>query len=99
MNKLRHFWYAAKYIMEFIQKMYKQYSESIFVITGDHADRFNIDPNPSLYERYDIPFVYGKVIHRTILQFNTVGGQLNYAYIKIQGVYLWRLQRCKTENI
>lgn len=78
MSKLGHFWYADKSITEFVQRMYKQYPESIFIITGDHADRFNIETNPSMYERYVIPCVfYGNGIQRQILPPNAAGGQLN----------------------
>jgi len=78
MTKLGHFWYSDKVITEFVQTMYKQYPESIFVITGDHANRFNLEPNPSAAERYTIPYVlYGQGIYPQLLPPNAAGGQLN----------------------
>jgi len=77
-SKLGHFWYADKYITQFVQTMYQKYPDSIFIITGDHADRFNIEPSPSLAEQYTIPFVlYGQGIYPGLLPPNVAGGQLN----------------------
>jgi len=77
-NKLGHFWYADKSMSDFVQTMYSQYPESIFVLTGDHADRFNIEPNPSLAERYTIPcIIYGKGIYPQLFSPSVAGGQLN----------------------
>jgi phosphoglycerol transferase MdoB-like AlkP superfamily enzyme len=78
MSKLGHFWYADRSITQFVQTMYKQYPDSIFIITGDHADRFNIEPNPSLSERYTIPLViYGQGIDSHLLPPTAAGGQLS----------------------
>jgi len=46
--------------------------------TGDHADRFNIEPNPSLAIRYTIPCViYGRGIYPQLFSPYAAGGQLN----------------------
>jgi len=78
LSKLGHFWYADQCITEFIKNMYQKYPDSIFIVTGDHADRFNIEPNPSLAERYTIPFVlYGQGVYPGLLPSDVAGGQLN----------------------
>ncbi len=77
-KKLGHFWYADKVLSEFINNTRKKYPDSLFMITGDHADRFNIDPNPSIYERYGIPFiVYGQDITKQTLSEKAAGSHIN----------------------
>jgi phosphoglycerol transferase MdoB-like AlkP superfamily enzyme len=77
-KKLGHFWYADKVMSEFIAKMRQEYPDSLFIIVGDHADRLNIQLNPSLYERYAIPFiVYGKGIHKNVFPEQVAGSHIN----------------------
>jgi phosphoglycerol transferase MdoB-like AlkP superfamily enzyme len=62
-NKLRHFEYSDKYIAEFIKTMYQKYPDSIFILTGDHAQRWYVNPNPNIYETVAVPFIlFGKGI-------------------------------------
>lgn len=77
-KKLGHFWYADKEMAAFISDMRRQYSDSLFIVVGDHADRLNIELNPGLYERYAIPFiVYGKGIHKDLFPEQTAGSHIN----------------------
>ncbi len=77
-KKLGHFWYADKVMAEFIAKMRQEYPDSLFIIVGDHADRLNIQLNPSLSERYTIPFiVYGKGIHKNVFPEQVAGSHIN----------------------
>jgi len=77
-KKLGHFWYADKILSEFIKNTRQEYPDSLFIIVGDHADRVNIDSNPSLYERYGIPFiVYGQGITKQTLPENVAGSHIN----------------------
>ncbi len=77
-KKLGHFWYADKMLARFVKEAREQYPDSLFVIVGDHADRVNIDTNPSLYERYGIPFVvYGKGITKESLPEQAAGSHIN----------------------
>lgn len=78
-KRLGHFWYMDKLIGRFTENMYNKYPrDSLFIITGDHADRTNIDSSPTLFERYTIPFViYGDGIHKGIFKQNTAGGHVN----------------------
>ena len=79
-KKLGHFWYADKVMAEFIEEMKQKYPDSLFLIVGDHADRLNIQLNPSLYERYAIPFiVYGKGITKDIFPKEVSGSHINVA--------------------
>lgn len=76
--KLGHFWYADKMLAEFVHTMRGQYPDSLFVITGDHADRFNIEASPGLYKRYAVPFVvYGKGVTKELFPSNAAGSHIN----------------------
>lgn len=57
LTQLGHFWYADRQLAAFVQAAKKKYPESLFLIVGDHADRLNLDKNPSLYERYAVPLI------------------------------------------
>ncbi|MEG6585289.1 LTA synthase family protein [Dendrosporobacter sp. 1207_IL3150] len=79
-KQLGHFWYADKVMSEFVQRVRTKYPDSLFLIVGDHADRLNIDTNPSMYERYGIPFVvYGNGINKNIFPEKTAGSHINIA--------------------
>ena len=56
----------------------EKYPDSLIVIVGDHADRYNIDKTPSMYERYGIPFIVtGKGVHKGILLPDAAGSQID----------------------
>ncbi|MBR4355459.1 MAG: LTA synthase family protein [Elusimicrobiaceae bacterium] len=56
-SRMWHFAYADKYLTEFIEAMLAKYPDSLFVITGDHADRWTIASTPSDYERIAVPLI------------------------------------------
>lgn len=77
-KKLGHFWYADKVMAEFIANTRKKYPDSLFIVVGDHADRLNLDNNPSLYERYGVPFiVYGQGITKESVPETAAGSHIN----------------------
>ncbi|HWR44298.1 LTA synthase family protein [Sporomusa sp.] len=77
-TKLGHFWYADKYLSKFIEDMRQKYPQSLFVVTGDHADRVNITPTPSMFERYAIPFIlYGPGIHKNLFAAHVAGSHID----------------------
>jgi len=77
-NQLGHFWYADKMMADFIQKTKQKYPDSLFIIVGDHADRYNIEKTPSMYERYGIPFIVtGQGVTKGILPKDTAGSQID----------------------
>lgn len=78
LTKLGHFWYADKMLARFADDMRRSYPDSLFVITGDHADRFNIENSPGLYQRYAVPFViYGRGVSKTIFPNNAAGSHID----------------------
>lgn len=56
-SRMWHFAYADKYLAEFVETMLAKYPNSLFVISGDHADRWTLTATPSDYERIAVPLV------------------------------------------
>ena len=77
-KELGHFWYADKAAGEFIAKVKEKYPDSLFIFIGDHADRYNIDKVPSMYERYTVPFIItGKGIDKSMLPQDSAGSHID----------------------
>ena len=79
LNKLGHYWYTDKVIGNFVEDIETTYpKENLFVITGDHADRTNIEAKPTLFNRYTVPcIIYGDGITKNILSDEVAGGHIN----------------------
>ena len=78
LKELGHYWYADRELARFIRAAKAKYPDSLFVIVGDHADRYNIDKTPTTYERYGIPFVItGQGIHKGTLLADSAGSQID----------------------
>ncbi|MDD6153762.1 MAG: LTA synthase family protein [Elusimicrobia bacterium] len=78
LERLRHFEYADKYLTDFVQQMYRKYPDSLFIITGDHAERWTLKSSPSYYERYAVPLlIVGKGIRKNMLPSRTTGAHLD----------------------
>ncbi len=77
-KELGHFWYADKAAGEFIAKVKAKYPDSLFVFVGDHADRYNIDKVPSMYERYTVPLIItGRGIDKNMLPQDCAGSHID----------------------
>lgn len=77
-KELGHFWYADKMASDFINKVKAKYPDSLFIFVGDHADRYNIDKVPTMYERYSVPLIItGKGIQRDLLPEDMAGSQID----------------------
>lgn len=77
-KELGHFWYADKMAAEFIEKIQKKYPDSLIIFVGDHADRYNIDKTPSMYERYTVSLIItGKGITKDLLPKDNAGSQID----------------------
>lgn len=79
LNRLGHYWYTDKVIGTLVHSVESAHSgENLFMITGDHADRTNIEAQPELFERYTIPFiVYGAGITKDMIPADAAGGHIN----------------------
>lgn len=77
-TRMQNFEYMDKCICDFIESILEKYPDSMFVITGDHAQRWNIDNNPSLYERLMVPLIIiGKGINKAKITADAVGGHID----------------------
>ena len=77
-NELGHYWYADRELAGFVKNLKKKYPEGLVLIVGDHADRYNIDKQPSMYERYVVPFVVtGAGVHKGTLLPDSAGSQID----------------------
>ena len=77
-NELGHYWYADKELAGFVAQLKQKYPDCLVLIVGDHADRYNIDKKPSMYERYVVPFVVtGAGVHKGTLLPDSAGSQID----------------------
>lgn len=78
LKELGHYWYADRELARFIHAVKEKYPDSLFVVVGDHGDRYNIDKVPTTYERYGVPFIVtGQGIHKGILLPDSAGSQID----------------------
>ena len=77
-KKLAHHFYADRELKKFIDDMKSKVPESLFVIVGDHADRCNIDKQPSDYERFGVPLIItGNGVKHSMLGTNSAGSHID----------------------
>lgn len=77
-NELGHYWYADRELAGFVKNLKERYPDCLVLIVGDHADRYNIDKQPSMYERYVVPFVVtGAGVHKGTLLPDSAGSQID----------------------
>lgn len=78
LKELGHYWYADRELAKFVKEVKEKCPDSLIVIVGDHADRYNIDKTPTTYERYGIPFIVtGRGIHKGTLLQDSAGSQID----------------------
>lgn len=78
--RMWHFAYADKYLAEFIEHMLNQEPNSLFIIVGDHADRWTLTTSPSDYERYAVPLiVIGPQLKQEQLDLSAPGAHMDLA--------------------
>lgn len=79
-NELGHIWYADKTTGEFIKEAEKIAPKSVFVITGDHSERFTFAKEQDARTRAAIPCIfYGYQITPELLQDAKVGCHMQLA--------------------
>lgn len=77
-NELGHYWYADRELAGFVKNLKEKYPDCLVLIVGDHADRYNIDKQPSMYERYVVPFIVtGAGVHKGTLLPDSAGSQID----------------------
>ena len=77
-KSLGHYWYADKYMAQFIKDVQARYPDALIMVVGDHADRMNLEATPRLYERYAVPLIVtGKGITKDMFPPDTAGSHVN----------------------
>ena len=80
LRQLGHFWYADREMAKFIKTIKEKYPDSLVLVVGDHAERYNIDRTPNIYERYGVPFIItGKGVTPQLLSPKAAGSQIDIA--------------------
>ncbi len=103
-TKIGHYKYAERELCKFVAEMQSREPESLFIILGDHADRFNIETNPELRERYCVPLIiFGCGVEKNFLPENCAGSQIDILptlieFIAPRGFEYFSVGRSLTEN-
>ena len=68
LQKMQNFEYADHYLADFVERVLAKFPDSLFVITGDHADRWTLNTTPTLQERMAVPLlIIGKGLNQKML--------------------------------
>lgn len=78
LRELGHYWYADREMAKLVADLKERYPGCLIMIVGDHADRYNIDKTPSMYERYAVPFIVtGRGVRKGTLLPDSAGSQID----------------------
>lgn len=77
-KQLGHYWYESREMASFIKALKRKYPGCLIVAIGDHADRYNIEKNPAMYERYAVPcIITGAGVMKGMLPEDAAGSQID----------------------
>lgn len=83
--KLRHFEYSDKYISAFIKDMSAKYPNSLFIFTGDHAQRWTVNPTPGVFEKTAVPLIiYGAGVKKDIFEEGAAASHKDIAALTLE---------------
>lgn len=83
--KLRHFEYSDKYISAFIKDMSAKYPNSLFIFTGDHAQRWTVNPTPGVFEKTAVPLIiYGSGVKKDIFEEGAAASHKDIAALTLE---------------
>lgn len=69
LNELGHIWYADHVMGEFVEATQKEFPDTLYIMTGDHAERFSFAKEVDLQSLSSIPcLIYGKGIRKEWLR-------------------------------
>lgn len=79
-DQLGHIWYADHVMGLFIDEVKQMEPSALFVVTGDHAERFNFAADVSLMELSGIPcYFYGDGLTKEVISPDVAGSHLQIA--------------------
>ena len=77
MDQLGHIWYADHAIGKFLTDVKSSHPDTLFVLTGDHAERFNFAKEVSLRELSAVPcFFYGTGVKQGLIPKSAAGSHI-----------------------
>ena len=80
LNELGHIWYSDKTMGDFVAQAEKQLPDSLFIITGDHSERFSFAIEQDVRTLSSIPCIfYGQGVQKDWFKENTVGCHMQLA--------------------
>lgn len=80
LDQLGHIWYADQVMGKFIRETQQDDPSTLFVVTGDHAERFNFSADVSLWALSGIPcYFYGDGVPTDLFSAQTAGSHLQIA--------------------
>lgn len=80
MTHLGYIWYTDKYIGKFVQDAKSINADTLFMITGDHSERFDFSGKASIEDRSSLPFLfYHNNIKKQDFSSSLCGSQLQIA--------------------
>lgn len=80
LTELGHIWYGDKTMGDFVKAVEKKHSDSLFIITGDHSERFDFAIEQDGRTRSTIPCIfYGQGVQKNWFSENSVGCHMQLA--------------------
>ena len=80
LTELGHIWYADKTMGDFVRKAEKKHPDTLFVITGDHSDRFTFAVEQDNRTISTIPCIfYGQGVQQSWFSDNSIGCHMQIA--------------------
>lgn len=80
LTELGHIWYADKTMGDFVAQTEKQLPDSLFIITGDHMERFTFAVEQDARVMMSVPcIVYGQGVQKEWFKENAVGCHMQIA--------------------
>lgn len=74
LTELGHIWYADKTMGEFVKKAERKRPDSLFIITGDHSERFDFAIEQDISTKSTIPCIfYGKGVQQSWFGEKSIG--------------------------
>lgn len=79
-TELGHIWYADKTMGDFVHKAEKKHPDSLFVITGDHSERFTFAVEQDIRAVSTIPCIfYGQGVQKNWFDDKSIGCHMQLA--------------------
>ena len=76
-DQLGHIWYADQMMGKFVEHTESSYPDTLFVITGDHAERFSFAKEESPQAKFAVPCIfYGNGVEKNWFNKNIAGSHM-----------------------